>query len=216
MHTFSRAKLCRRLAGLVVLWALGACSVLSPSKTPPPSFYLLERPSEVSGPVVPVPASAPTLIINPSHAAAGYDSQRMVYVRKPHTLEYYAHSEWVDPPSRMLTPLLLAALGQDAVFRAIVPTPSAATGELRLDTEIVRLQHEFLSQPSRVRFTLRAYLIDDKTRRVLAWREFDGMVAAASEDPYGGVVAANRAVQAVLHDLSVFLREAVNTPRVAR
>jgi cholesterol transport system auxiliary component len=56
-----------------------------------------------------------------------------------------------------------------------------------------------------VRFTLRATLVDDRTRRVLAWREFEALVPAASEDPYGGVLAANQAVQNVLQDLSHFL-----------
>jgi cholesterol transport system auxiliary component len=79
---------------------------------------------------------------------------------------------------------------------------------MRLDTEVLRLQHEFLSKPSRVRFTLRAYLVDNVTRRVLASREFDETVPAATEDPYGGVVAANRAVRTVLERLASFCTEA--------
>ena len=116
----------------------------------------------------------------------------------------------------MLAPLLVAAIESTGAFRAVVLTPSAAAGDLRLDTEIVRLQHEFLTQPSRVRFTLRAHFVDDKTRRVLAWREFDTAVPAASEDPYGGVVAANRAVQTVLENLAVFCAEAARAAPMAK
>ena len=148
-----------------------------------------------------------TLIINPPHAAAGFDSQRIIYVREPHQLDYFAHSEWVDPPARMLGPLLVAVIERTGAFRAVVLTPGAAAGELRLDTEIIRLQHEFQTVPSRVRFTLRATLVDDRTRRVLDVREFESTVAATSDDPYGGVVAANRAVQGALADLSLFLSE---------
>jgi len=90
-----------------------------------------------------------------------------------------------------------------------VLAPSAAGGDLRLDTQIIRLQHEFGARPSQVRFTLRAHLVDDRTRRVLAWREFDAAVPAVSEDPYGGVVAANRAVQMTLRNLADFCAEAV-------
>jgi hypothetical protein len=75
--------------------------------------------------------------------------------------------------------------------------PTAAAGDLRLDTEILRLQQDFTSQPSRVRFTLRAYVVDNTTRRVLASRVFDESVAAATDDPYGGILAANRAVQRI-------------------
>ena len=90
-------------------------------------------------------ATAPTLIINPPHAAAGFDSPRIIYVRETHKLEYFAHSEWVDTPARMLAPLIVAAVENSGAFRAVVLTPSAAAGDLRLDTEIIRLQHEFLS-----------------------------------------------------------------------
>jgi cholesterol transport system auxiliary component len=55
---------------------------------------------------------------------------------------------------------------------------------------------------------LRAYVMDNATRRVLAWREFDETVPAASEDPYGGVIAANRVAQLVLARLAAFCAEA--------
>jgi cholesterol transport system auxiliary component len=115
----------------------------------------------------------------------------------------------------MLAPLIIAALENSGAFRAVVLTPSAASGELRLDTEIVRLQHEFGAGPSRVRFTLRAYLVEVKSRRVLAAREFDASAPAASEDPYGGVLAANRAIQTVLGEVSAFCAEAARTPAIA-
>jgi cholesterol transport system auxiliary component len=197
-------------AGLL-LASLGACSLLKPTATAPPSFYALDGP--VAAATATAAAEAPTLIVNPPTAAAGFDSQRIIYVRETHKLEYFANSEWVDPPARMLMPLLVAAAESTGAFRAVVLTPSAAAGDLRLDTEIIRLQHEFLSQPSRVRFTLRAHLVDNKTRRVLVSKQFDAVVAAAAENPYGGVLAANRAVQTVLADLSAFCAEAARRAR---
>jgi len=205
----SAVALCQRMAGALALLALGACSALSPARTPPPAFYSLDVPAAMTGAVI---ASLPTrstrtLIINPPQAAAGFDSQRIIYVREPHRLDYFAHSEWVEPPARMLGPLLVAVIERTGAFRAVVLTPGAAAGDWRLATEIVRLQHEFQTVPSRVRFTLRATLVDDRTRRVLDVREFESTIAATSDDPYGGVVAANRAVQGALADLSLFLSE---------
>jgi len=202
------------LAAALALLALAACSALSPTATPPPAFYSLDN-APLTAPTPASPA-APTLIIHPPRAAAGFDSQRIIYVRESHKLEYFAHSEWIDPPARMLGPLLVAAIEQTGAFSAVVLTPGAAGGDLRLDTEIVRLQHEFQTSPSRVRFTLRAYLIDDKTRRVLAWRQFEAAADAASDDPYSGVLAANRAVQTVLQQLSVFCAEAVVSATLAK
>jgi cholesterol transport system auxiliary component len=214
------------VAGLLLL--VSGCGGLNPKSTPPPSFYSLDgaggdaataaqpRPAAIRAANTGNAAKAvPTLIVNPPHAAAGFDSRRIIYVRELHKLEYFAHSEWVDTPARMLAPLLVAALENSGAFRAVVLTPSAASGELRLDTEIVRLQHQFGTGPSRVRFTLRAYLVEVKSRRVLGSREFDASVPAASEDPYGGVRAANHAIQTVLGELAAFCAEASRTPVIA-
>ena len=198
------------------LMAVSGCSLLTPTAAPASSHYSLDLDAPSAAvPATPVTPPAPsatgtatkTLIVNPTRAAAGFDSQRIIYLREAHKLEYFANSEWVDPPARMLGALIVKAIERSGIFGAVVLSAGAAAGEVRLDTEIVRLQHEFLTSPSRVRFTLRATLVDDKTRRVLAWREFDVSVAAGSDDPYGGVLAANQAVQGVLSNLSQFLTE---------
>ena len=112
----------------------------------------------------------------------------------------------------MLGTLLVASLQNTGAFRAVVLAPGTAVGEMRLETEIIRLQQEFQNTPSRVHFTLRANLLDEKSRRVIAWREFDTAVPTATDDPYGGVVAANLAVQSVLKDLAAFCSQQAIRP----
>lgn len=214
--TTKRRFSCRLLATTSLLIALSACSALRPGPASSPAFYTLEgrQDAATAAATEAAPATAPTLMIDPPHAAAGYDSSRIIYTREPHKLEYFAHSEWIDPPPRMLAPLLVAALANSGAFRAVVLMPSAANGDLRLATEIIRLQHEFGTQPSRVRFTLRAYLVDNRTRRVLASQEFDASAPAASEDPHAGVVAANLAVQSAIGKLASFCAEAARNTRI--
>lgn len=195
------------LCALAVGVGLGGCSVLRPSTPVQSHFYALQSQPT---PLAPPPALAagrklPTLIVNPPYAAPGFDSARIIFVRADHQLEYFAHSEWVEPPARMLGPLLVAALENTNTFGAVVLMPASAAGELRLNTELVRLQQNFQTQPSRVQVAVRVHLMDDRTRKVLQWREFKAEVAAASETPQGGVVAANAAIQKVLADVALFL-----------
>ena len=207
----------RLVAAASSLTLMGGCGAIAPVLSPHPTFYSLAGAPNTATPVPPPAAvTAPTLIVTPPHAAAGFDSQRIMYLRQANQLEYFAHNEWIDTPARMLAPLIVAAVESSGAFRAVVQTPSPAAGEMRLDTEILRLQHEFLSAPSRVRFTLRAYLMESASRRVIASREFEGAVPAASEDPYGGVVAANRAVRTVLENLSAFCAEAARSARMEK
>ena len=203
----------RCCAAGMILAATTGCSMLFPKASPQPSFYSLDdsmfEPATANAGTSGAAITTPTLIVNPPRAAAGFDSSRIIYVREAHKLEYFARSQWIDTPARMLAPLIVAAVEQNGAFGAVMLTASGASGDIRLDTEILRLQQDFSSQPSRVRFTLRTYIVDTATRHVLASRDLDAIVAADSDDPYAGVVAANRAVQAVLQQLAVFCKAVI-------
>ena len=193
---------------LVAVLATG-CSSLLPKAITPPSGYALDgmRDTHPAPPPAAASGSAPTLLVHPTRAAPGFDSRHIVYVRVAHQLEHFAHSEWVDTPARMLAPPMAAALENTGAFRAVGSATSGIAGELRLDTEVLRLQQEFGGGPSRVRFTLRASLTDNAIRRVICSREFEATAVADSDDPYGGVVAANRAVQRVVQQLASYWSE---------
>ena len=204
------------VATLVALAATG-CGLQHPAVTP--TYYTFDAAAKPPAAVAPAPASSnaplPTLIVNPVHASAGFDSKRIIYQREANKQEYFAYNEWVDTPARMLTPLLVGALERNGAFRAVVQTPSAAAGDLRLDLELVRLQQDFTTTPSRVRLTLHAYVMDDTSRRVLAWRDIQVETAAATDDPRGGVAAANLAVRDALGQLAGFCAEAARGWRPA-
>jgi cholesterol transport system auxiliary component len=191
-------------AGLLALGLLAGCSSLLPKPAPAPTLFALDDAAPVSAPARKPAASAPTLLVGTPRAAAGFDSRSIVYLRQAHEVEAFAYSQWVDTPAQMLAPLIARAIESTGAFRAVVLAPTSAAAELRLDTELIRLQHEFSAQPSQVRLTLRAVLVETATRRVVAVREFDARVPSASEDPYGGVVAANEAVKRLMADLATF------------
>ena len=232
-RTAPRRKLTVLLRGVfsgVVLASLCACGSLRVPTTVSTAFYALDSAplpaaavaGKVSAPAAggatTQPAARPTLLVNPPHAAAGFDSPRIVYLRETHRLDYFANSQWVEPPARMLGPLLVAAIEKTGTFAAVVLVPGAADGALRLDSEIIRLQHDFQTLPSRVRFSLRVTLVDDKTRQVLSLQEFEAIEPSTSEDAYGGVLAANRAVQQVVQQVAASLVQVLaskaNAPKV--
>lgn len=213
----------RLSAAVLVACSLCACGGLGKPAPPATAFYTLDSgaagstgnttqaatgaASEAGASTA--PGTGLTLIINPPQAASGFDSQRMVYVRQDHRLEYFAHSEWVDAPAHLLGPLLVSAAQRTGAFAAVVLASGTAAGDLRLGTELLQLQHNFQTQPSQVQVSLRVYLIDEKTRRVLAWQTLSAQAPASSDNPQAGVVAANQAVQAVLVQLTQFL---INRP----
>lgn len=204
--TMSRMSRSLKLAVYAFALLLAGCSAsLLPKPPPQPELFTLDGGAPADAPTRPAgSAIGPTLVVATPRAAAGYDSTQMVYQRRAQEVEHFAYARWVDTPAQMLAPLIVDALQRSAAFAAVVQAPTSAATDLRLDTEVIRLQHDFSVVPSRVRLTLRAVLLDAARHRVLATRDFDLDEDAASADPYGGVVAAQRAVQRMLAQLSAF------------
>jgi len=189
------------LAATLLGGALAACTGLTPPAVDEISIYTFEaRPVTVR--LAPRPGAI--LAVGTPRAWPGFDTARIAYVKQPYELEYFTKSRWADQPARMLVPLLARVLEQSGTFDAVVQTPGAVAGTLRLDTELVRLQHEFEVQPSRVRLTLRVQLVDMEARRVIAAGEFEEVEAAAAENAYAGVAALNRALERMLPRLAEF------------
>lgn len=193
-----------RHASAFAVWAvlLAGCVGMPPPQAEAPAIYVLDaRPAQK-----PVRAlQDAVLAVSVPRARAGFDTAQMAFVRAPYELEYFAKSRWADTPSRMLAPLLVQTLEQAGGFRAVVQAPNAVPADLRLDTELVRLQQNFATRPPQVELALRAQLVDVRSRRVLATAEFEEVEAATREDAYGGVIAANRALQRLLARLADFV-----------
>ncbi|WP_431273056.1 ABC-type transport auxiliary lipoprotein family protein [Variovorax ureilyticus] len=189
---------------------LGGCAKsLLPEPAASPALFALSGESEASAaPAGPV-ATARTLIVDLPRAAPGFETAQIAYVRRPYEIEYFAHNQWVDTPSNMLAPKMVRAIGRTGAFHAVLGTPTLAIGQFRLETELLRLQQDFSTTPSHVRLTLRATLIDTATRKVVASREFDARVDAPTDDPYGGVIAAQHAAAQVVAELASFCAASV-------
>jgi cholesterol transport system auxiliary component len=195
------------VAALMLVLMAGCAGTLLPKPPASPARFTLDngQAAQPAGGVL--PAAARTLVVARPRPAPGYDSTRMVYLRRAQELESFAFHEWVEPPAQMLAPLLLRALQDSGAFRAVLLAPSAASGAWQLETELIRLHQDFSRTPSQVRLTLRAVLVDSASRQVVAWREFDQQVAAVSDDPTGGVAAAREATQQMLVALAAFASE---------
>jgi len=195
-----------RRAGALAIWAvlLAGCVGMQPPQAEAPAIYVLDaRPAAKPA----RPQRDLMLVVSAPRARAGFDTAQMAFVREPHELEYFAKSRWADTPSRMLAPLLVQALEQTGGFRAVVQAPSAVPADLRLDTELIRLKQNFGTRPPQVEIALRAQLVDLRSRRVLWTAEFEEVEPTTREDAYGGVIAANRALQRLLARLADFSAE---------
>ncbi len=183
--------------------ALAACVLPRSAENPVHTFLLtIDESSWRAGARAVQPEVHGVLVVGLPQAEAGFEQPRMAYLQRPYEVSYYATNVWVDAPARMLAPLLVRSLEATGLWRVVVSMPTVVRGDYRLDSSGLVLQQEFLQQPSRTRLQLRAQLLEMKDQRVLGVRSFEALEPASSDDAYGGVQAANRAVTRVLEALN--------------
>ena len=194
-------KRCFTVLGMsLLLLALAACGVVP--KPAEQQIYVLQ--AQAAPPQADSPGSR-VLMIAQVRAEAGYDTRQIAYSDVPFTLNYYSRSEWADEPARLITPLLATVIAQTSAYRAVLTQPTPVLADRRLDVELLRLQQDFLTQPSQLQLSLRASLSDAGSNSLIASRLFEVSEPAPSEDAYGGVQAANQALSKVLGELAAWL-----------
>jgi len=185
-----------------------SCSLLGPTPNESVSnTYLLQwDPTAQNEPAVQSNPACPTLLLGPSRTSPGYEGAGMAYIEEAHRIDYFAHHRWADSPARMVEPLLMSALETSGMFQAVVRAPTTAHFDLRLDTELLRLVQVFEPTVSRVEVAVRISLLDTHVQRVLVSDVLEVTEPASERTPYGGVIAANRAVARLLEELQLVLR----------
>lgn len=150
-------------------------------------------------------SSCYTLFVAEPTAQPGYDTDQIIYVQCPFELKSYSRNQWVAPPHEMLTSLISQSLRNTCFFRAVVVAPFAGLSQYRLETRLIKLQQEFFCCPSRVRMILYAAVIDSNCRQVIGEKMFEVVVLAPKDNPYSGVIAANKATQIILEQVAGFV-----------
>jgi cholesterol transport system auxiliary component len=145
------------------------------------------------------------VLITTPVSAPGYATARMAYTQQDHRVDYFATHRWADTPARMLSPLLARALQTSGLFKAAVESPAPINAQLRLESEVLELRQVFSPGDSKMQLKLKVHLFDLANNRLLASRVFSVTEPTETRDPYGGVVAANRAVARMFEQLVEFL-----------
>jgi len=194
-------KLVAQIAAALFTLVLPGCSAFHPPEAGSIRAYLLEAQVDRSDQIKSIPL---VLTVSPPRAAPGYDTARMAFLRQPHLIEYFAKNRWAEAPAKMLGPLMVRALELRTGFKSVTSADGMVKGDVRLDTEITLLQQEFTTSPSRLHMRLRVQLVEQASLRILATQVFDAIEAAPADDPYGGVIAANRILPRLLGQVADF------------
>lgn len=189
---------------LAIFFSVG-CS-LGPREVSAPRTYFLNPEISWNNPHASGdrPAHSVLLITQPK-AQAGFDTARMAYLLRPYEVSYYGYNQWADTPARMLQRIMVENFEKTGQWRAVLQTPGTVPAHYRLDFDNLVLEQQFFYNPSRVRLALRAQIVETKTQSILATRSFELFETAPTDDPYGGVIAANHATEKLIKEIAEWL-----------
>jgi cholesterol transport system auxiliary component len=192
---------------LALALSLAGCSGLFGGSSEPIRTYMFE-PRTFQTPRA--TDSSLVLLVSPIQSV-GLDSRQMAYAMQPFERNYYAFSQWADTPGRMIMPLLTLEMESTGLFNSVISSASTVAPDLQLEVDLLVMQHEFHTTPSQSRLVMRAQLTDLRARRVVAVSVFEQAAPAPTEDPYGGALAMNFALEAILLEMGGFVRDYVES-----
>jgi cholesterol transport system auxiliary component len=146
-----------------------------------------------------------TVFVAETTAAAGYDSDQIIYLKCPYELKSFSRNRWVAPPNEMLTSLVAQSLRNTCCFKAVTTAPYVGQSQYRIETKLLKLQHEFFCCPSQVRMVIQVVIIENCCREVVAEKVCEIVLPAPRNNPYGGVIAANHATSMLLNEIAHFV-----------
>lgn len=192
----------KHLIAAALLSLLAACSL--PLTAPQAdATHTLALSGQTTVPLA-IPVSSTLQVAAPT-AAPGYDTPAMAYRPSTHELRYFAHQRWIDRPARLLGQALMD--GFSAGGARVLAPGSGVRADYRLISELLQLEQDFTRQPSRIVLSVRLQLVDVRDGRLLGSRTLQLEQAAASDDPAGGVAAANMLVERAVVQSADFCRQ---------
>ena len=195
-------KCCWMLITCGLLNGLTACSLLSPVTIEPTQHFTLEHHSHSD---MAVHQTDKTILVMRPKAAAGYDSQSMLYRARAFQVDAFAHNEWLAPPAQLLSSTLERALIQSNAYRAVESASFTGDTDYSVDTTLQRLDQDLTQTPHKVVLELTAQVIDNRTRQVIASELFSISIPMSQNTPYGGVLAANAATDKLTKAVCAFV-----------
>lgn len=183
--------------------ALTACSLFSPVKIDQNTYVLNQFPLYV-------PAKSHrslTLLVASPETRPVYNTTQMAYSIKPFQVAYFSENLWAETPSQMLQPLLIQTLQNTHALHAVVTQPYAGRYDYILNTQILQLLQDYTLRPAVVQLWIRVQLVGATSNRVIATKDFIICEPILQRTPYGGVIAANMAMETALRRITEFCLE---------
>lgn len=190
----------RFISFIAIISLLSGCSLFGPVQGPTKTYVINTVPHAAHTKA----KSGTTVLVSAVESNAAYATPQMAYSEHPYQLAYFAKNSWAETPGQMLQPLIVQTLQNTHHFHAVTMSPSLAKANYVLNTQLIELKQVFSVCKSEIHLTLRAQIMSAADFHIVATKEVRVIEPAPQRNPYGGVIAANRAVANALTQIANF------------
>jgi len=149
-----------------------------------------------------------TLKLNPIRASRELKGTEILYTDNFYSQNSYAYSRWNDTPIKLLQTFFHIAIEEMSLYKAVIPSISVSKPDFILESTLLQLTQQLQKEGrSTGIIRIRFYLIDNKSREVLATKEFFSTAPVNNQNAKGAVEAINTAVVDVANKLVAWLAE---------
>lgn len=145
------------------------------------------------------------LLIQPLPADALADSVSIAYSRHADQFAFYQLASWTERPVRQLPRLLQQRLQSRGVAAAVGVMGDPLRADWLLTVGVDTLHHDVSVPPGQARMALTAELFDQRSRTLVARRQFDAGVPTPNADSAAAATAMSVAVAQVFDALVPWL-----------
>ena len=195
---------------LLSLLGLVACSVITPIPTPAVEVYTLSPSVDKSDNELSTTGHDETALIlalSPINSSQDFMGTGIIYRDHDYSYNSYAYSRWNDSPSKLLAIYFQYYLSESQRFSAVVPNSSTSHADVLLEATLLDFSHHLAldKDNSTGRVSIIFYLIDSKSKRLLASKQFNSEITVETESAKGATKALNLASESVAADLREWL-----------
>lgn len=184
--TATAARLGTRLAALLGVISLGACSVLP--RPDPPTVYALPQPQAPASTVTTVPEPEWSLQIATPLAAAAVNRSAITVLPRPDLVNNYRGARWSDPAPILFRDALVRRLQLSHPGAVITSDDSDVPTRYKLVGRLDAFQSEYRNGQPQIVIHYQAQLLGGDAQSAVAVRRFDISLAPGST-AVGDVVA---------------------------
>ncbi|MCP4970885.1 MAG: hypothetical protein GY932_09865 [Arcobacter sp.] len=149
-----------------------------------------------------------TIRIYEPKALSSINTREIIYSKNLVEQEKYALNNWSDKPSKMLQKIMSKYLTLQNSYKYITSSNIKVNNDYNIISELVEFKQIFSKTKSYANFSIRVYLINNKTKKVY-FKNFSYKKLSKTNDANGLVYAINYTSNLFLFDLQTFIQESL-------